>query len=303
MSASGAARWPHLSDDELNELDRQVREAFVRGDEGALPVLGYGEMSLVLAWPAEQPIFACKQLPDFSSRERLESYRTTLADYIAALESRGVRVVPTELREVELEGDEVAGYVVQPILPTERLAPTVLAGTDVSRGHPLVEAVVEAAAGVVGPRLGIDAQLSNWFWDGSRLTYIDVSTPMIWSADGRCRLDLDLISHPFPPVLRWPLRRFLAPGILDAYRELRGVYFDLCGNLIKQRLQHWLPVFLGQANRHLAEPLSVADIERYYRSDRRRWSMLLRIRHLDRAWQQRVRHRPYPFLLPRRTKR
>ena len=303
MSAGIPLRSRRLSDHELNELDRQVEEALVRGDEGALPVLGFGEISLVLAWPPEQPAFACKRLPVFSTRERFDGYRATLGDYIAALEQKGVRVVPTELRGVESEGGKVAGYVVQPILPAEGLAPAVLARAEQAQDHPLVEAVVETAATVVGPRLGLDAQLSNWIWDEGRLTYIDVSTPMIWSADGRCRLDLELISHPFPPPLRRPLRRFLAPGILDAYRDLRGVYFDLCGNLIKQRLQRWLPAFLEHANRHLAEPLSVADIERYYRSDRRLWSMLLRIRRLDRAWQLRVRRRPYPFLLPGRTQR
>jgi hypothetical protein len=211
-------------------------------------------------------------------------------------------VVPTELRAVELAGGELAGYVIQPILPAEQLAPAVLSRT-VADDHPLIEAVVETAAAVVGPRLGLDAQLSNWIWDGSRLTYIDVSTPMLWSADGRCRLDIELISRPFPPIMRAPLRRFLAPGILDGYRELRGVYFDLCGNLIKARLQRLLPAFLERANRHHAEPLSVTDIERYYRSDRRLWSMLLRLRRLDRAWQRRVRHRPYPFLLPKNPRR
>lgn len=302
MSAGAPIGSPHLSDDELNELDGVVERALDRGEEDTLPILGFGEISLILAWPIEQPVFACKRMPGFPTRERFESYRTTLDDYIAALEQKGVRVVPTELRAVEHAGTEVAGYVIQPILPTEQLAPAVLSRT-VADDHPLIEAVVETAAAVVGPRLGLDAQLSNWIWDTERLTYIDVSTPMIWSADGRCRLDLELISRPFPPVLRRPLRRFLAPGILDGYRELRGVYFDLCGNLIKARLQRLLPAFLDRANRHLAEPMSVADVERYYRSDRRLWSMLLRIRRLDRAWQRRVRRRPYPFLLPKNPRR
>ncbi|MGB3099248.1 MAG: DUF6206 family protein [Solirubrobacterales bacterium] len=303
MSGGGPDAGGHLPDAKLRELDRLVERALSRGDEGALPVLGYGEISLVLAWPRESPSFACKRLPVFPSRERLETYRHALNDYIEALGTAGVRVVDTELRAVELEGGEVAGYVVQPILPAELIGPAVLAGTDPADGHPLVDAVAETAATVVSPRLGLDAQLANWAWDDGELIYIDVSTPLIWSADGRCRLDLNLISQAFPWVMRGPLRRFVAPGILDTYRDLPKVYFDLCGNLIKERLEPWLPIFVEQVNRHLTEPLSTAAVQHYYRSDSRLWAALLRIRRLDRAWQRHVRRRPYPFLLPKETTR
>jgi hypothetical protein len=293
----------HLSDRELGALDRLVGEALARGDDESLPALGYGEVSLVLAWPAGEPRFACKRLPVFPSRERFDAYDRALADYLQALAEAGVRVVETELRAVELERGAVAGYVVQPILPPASLAPAVLGRSDPAAGHPLVGAVVETAAAVVGPRLGLDAQLANWTWDGDALTYIDVSTPLLWSADGRCRLDVELIAGAFPWLMRAPLRRFVAPGILDTYRELRGVFFDLCGNLLKQHLAAWLPSFLAAANRHLDEPISTAEVERYYRSDRRLWGALLRIRRLDRAWQRHVRRRPYPFLLPRAIER
>jgi hypothetical protein len=303
VSSGGADAAGHLPDAELRELDRLVEQALARGDESALPILGYGEISLVLAWPQEAPSFACKRLPVFPSRERLETYRSALYDYVEALGTAGVRVVDTELRSVELEGGEVAGYVVQPILPAELVAPAVLARADAAVGHPLVNAVVETAATVVGPRLGLDAQLANWVWEDGELTYIDVSTPLIWSADGRSRLDVDLNLRAFPWVMRGPLRRFVAPGILDTYRDLRKVYFDLCGNLIKERLEPWLPAFVRQANRHLEEPLSTAAVRRYYRSDSRLWAALLRIRRLDRAWHRHMRRRPYPFLLPEETER
>jgi hypothetical protein len=192
---------------------------------------------------------------------------------------------------------------VQPILPADQLATEVLRRSDPEEGHPLVAAVVDSAAGVVDARTGIDAQLSNWVWDGSGLIYIDVSTPMLWEESGRPRLDLDLLASAFPWVLRGALRRFAAPRILDTYRDLRKVCFDLCGNLIKQRLEPWLPIFLEQAARHLERPLSAAEVRRYYRFDRRLWAALLRIRRLDRAWQLRVRRRPYPFLLPGRVER
>jgi len=183
------------------------------------------------------------------------------------------------------------------------LAPAVLRGADPEEGHPLVEAVVDTTAASVSDRLGLDAQLANWTWDGSALTYIDVSTPMLWSPQGRPLLDLDGLAHAYPAILRPPLRRFVAPRILDTYRNLRKVYLDLTGNLLKERLDPWLARFLEALNRHLERPLDEREVRAYYRSDARLWSALLWIRRLDRVWRRRVRRRPYPFLLPGRIER
>ena len=299
ISASPGA----LPDAELRELEKLVQEALHSGHEAQLVVLGYGEISLVLAWPPENPRFACKRLPSFSDCLRFEQYRRTFDDYLDALRAGGVDPVPSSFRGVERPDGTVAGYVVQPVLPGSSLPPNVLAKADVADGHPLVAAVVETAAGVVGPRIGIDAQLSNWTWTAGRLGYLDVTTPMLWSAGGRPLLDVALLARPLPWLLRDPVRRFLAPRILDGYRNLRGVYLDLCGNLIKQGLEVWLPELLVHVNRHLESPMTIEEVRRYYRSDARIWAALLRVRRLDRAWQRGVRRRPYPFLLPRETQR
>ena len=184
-----------------------------------------------------------------------------------------------------------------------RWRPRSSATSEPEAGHPLVATVVDLTADAVSPTVGLDAQLANWTWDESGLTYLDVSTPMLWSEDGRPLLDLELLSRAIPWALRAAFRRLLVPGIVETYRDLRKVYLDLCGNLIKERLDHWLPAFLEHVNRHLDRPLTAPDVRRYYRSDARLWAMLLRIRRVDRAWQLRVRHRPYPFLLPERIER
>jgi Family of unknown function (DUF6206) len=291
------------SDAALCRLDEDVEAALAAGNESELPVLGYGEISLVLGWPAEDPRFACKRLPVFPTRSRFDAYQRTLDAYLEALRRAGIRTVETELRPVMRDDRTVAGYVVQPALPAEGLAPAILAREDPDAGHPLAAAVVGAAAAAISPRVGLDAQLANWSWDDSGLTYLDVSTPLLWSEEGRPLLDLELLSRAIPWALRAPLRRLVVPGIVETYRDLRKVYLDLCGNLIKARLGPWLPAFLEQIAPHLDPPLTAADVDRYYRSDARLWGMLLSIRRLDRAWQLRVRRRPYPFLLPGQIER
>jgi len=292
MNAAGS-----LDDAELETLEAEVNAALATGREEDLPVLGYGEISLVLGWPAAEPRFACKRMPAFRSRAAFESYRRTVDAYVHALEGAGIAAAATEMRGVDRRGGSVVGYVVQPVLPAESLAPALLHRSAPDAGHPLVDAIVDAAAAAVSPRLGLDAQLSNWTWDGGRLTYIDVSTPMLWDEHGASLLDLDPLAQAYPAFLRPPLRHLVAPRILDGYRNLRGAYLDLTGNLLKERLAPWLPAFLAAANRHLGEPLSEREVHSYYRSDARLWAMLLRLRRLDRAWRLRT-GREYPFLLP-----
>ncbi len=293
---------PSLPDADLRELDGRVETILSAGEEESLPVLGYGEISLVLGWPTDRPRFACKRMPIFDEGARFESYRRTLEDYVEALRAAGTAVVETQMRGVERADGTVAAYVVQPVLAAATLAPSILGDCDPDLGHPLVTAVVDSAAATVSPRLGLDAQLSNWSWENEALTYIDVSTPMIWDDDDRSRLDLEPLAQAYPAILRWPLRRFVAPGILDGYRDLRKVYLDLTGNLLKERLDVWLPNFLAPINRHLEEPLTEREVHRYYRSDARLWATLLWLRRLDRAWRRRT-GRPYPFLLPGRIER
>ena len=287
-----------LSEEELRELEMNVESALDQADESRLVVLGGGEISLVLGWPPADPAFACKRLPVFPSPTRFDAYRKTLVDYLDALKENGVDVVETELIPIERGDGTVVGYAVQPVLPAETLGPAVLRAADPAAGHPLVDAIVETAFAAIRPELGIDAQLSNWTWDESRLLYLDVTTPMIWAPDGSPRLDLDLLVSSLPAISRVPVKRLLAPRILDAYRHRRGVANDLLGNLIKERLDAWIPAFLKPVNRSLDLPISEQEVRDYYRSDARLWEWLLRIRRLDRAWQRHVRRRTYPLLLP-----
>ncbi len=302
MSAGGST--PRLAEAEVRELDRAVEEALASGEEGGLRVLGSGEISLVLGWPAAEPAFACKRLPAFPDRGRFDAYGRTLADYVEALRTAGVDVVETAFVPVPHGDGSVVGYAVQPVLPAETLAPTVLAAADPGAGHPIVEAIVARIRAVVSPTLGIDAQLSNWTWEkGGRLRYLDVTTPMLWSEDGSPLLDIEILTSPLPAILRPPIRRFLGPRILDGYRDLRGVMSDLCGNLLKERLDPWVPVFLGAVEGALDPGISEQEVRRYYRSDARLWEALLRLRRLDRAWCRHVRRRTYPFLLPAKVER
>ena len=283
--------------DELGRLEAEVQRALIAGTEAGLRVLGYGEITLVLGWPTEDPAFACKRLPQFRDRETCDAYLATIGDYLDVLRERGIDAVETELLAIETDGG-VAGYAVQPVLDAATLGPAVLDAADPAAGHPLIGAAFDATLAVLDAEVGLDAQLSNWAWDDGRLRYLDVTTPFFWYPDGRLRLDLRTLVLPLPWALRAPVRRFVAGEVLQKYRIARPTLLDFCGNLLKDGLGAWLPAAIDAANTRITPPFTVAEVRKAYAADARIWAFMLRMRRLDRSWQRRVRRREYPYLLP-----
>ncbi|MBZ0238816.1 MAG: DUF6206 family protein [Deltaproteobacteria bacterium] len=292
-----------MTDDELAALDRAVEEALASGDASHLHVLGYGEISSVLACETARGTVAVKRLPPFPDAARFRAYRALVDDYVAALAARGITAVATEVRAVERAGGALVAYHVQPLLPADRMLPRLLAGLGEAEAAALFERVVASICAFVDAGHGLDAQLSNWLLDGDRLAYLDLSTPLLRDAAGADRLDRGVFMASLPWLLRPLAARFLLDDILAKYFDRRGVLLDLLGNLHKERLAHLVAPFLEVIGDRVTPAIDAAEVARYYRQDARSWALLQRLRRLDRAWQRRVRRRPYPFLLPGRIAR
>lgn len=282
---------------ELAELDSLVDLALA-GRESRIKILGYGEISTVLGWPADSPTVACKRLPLFSTWASVEKYKASLLEYVDKLTDVGVPVVPTEFHAVERADGRFAGYCTQPVVPGDTLGPGVLAAADPQAGHPMVGRIVQHTVDSVKHPVGFDAQVANWSYRDGELSYFDVTTPLLLGPDGRTVMEMDLFLASAPWIMRGALKRFVIPQIVTRFHTLRTVLLDLCANLIKERLTSWIPAFLQQANRHLDKPIGLDEVHRDYRNDARLWELMQRLRRADRFWQRRVRRRVYPFLLP-----
>lgn len=291
-----------IDDEALQRLEREVGNALRRGDAAGLRVLGYGEISLVLGWPSDEPRWACKRLPPFPSTAAADRYAAVFGRYLDDIGRRGINVLETEIGRVALSGGRVALYCVQPVLPVDSLATAIVqrGGDDVPT---LLRDIVDATLAVVDERVGLDAQLSNWAVCDGRLTYFDVTTPMLRAEDGSSELDTEVFLASLPSLLRGGVRRFVLPGILRRYHERRTVILDLGANLIKERLESWIPTVLEATGDRLEPPLTADEVRRDYRSDARTWKLLQAVRRADRSWQRTIRRRPYPFLLPDRIER
>ncbi|MSO78104.1 MAG: hypothetical protein EXQ79_00670 [Acidimicrobiia bacterium] len=285
-------------------LEHLVEHALASGDETALHVLGYGEITSVLAWPNADGPWACKRLPVFDRADRLADFRAQFGHYVATLQSEGVQIHESRIEIVPTDDGTVA-YIVQPTLEPSALGPAVLRGSSETDGRALLSAIIDHIATVVSPVVGLDAQLANWGLVDDELVYFDISTPMLRDEHGHDLLDTELFMSSLPPFLRPVVRKFLLGSILDQFFEPRAAALDLAANLYKERLGEWVPTVFELANERLRldRALTVDEAKRYYRRDMRVWGMLQTMRRVDRSWQQKIRRRPYRFLLPGRINR
>ena len=290
---------------DLEAAEARFRDALARGDAGGLEVLGYGEISTVVAVATSRGRFALKRLPPFDRRARFAAYRALFEEYLERLAAAGVEVVPSALESLEDAGGEVTAYCVQPVLEARRLAPRRLARSHPEAARELLEEILGRVLGAVSPEVGLDGQLSNWARLDGRWRYLDVTTPLLRDPSGRDRLDAELYLAMLPRPLRGAVRLLLLRSITGVYFDRRCSALDLFGNLHKERLAGHVGAGVEIANRLLGgeRPITPGEVRRYYARDARLWALLLWLRRADRFWQLRVRRRPYPFLLPGKIER
>jgi len=288
---------------DLAALDAAVTHAFSTGDPSGLEVLGYGEISAVVAWASDGRSWACKRLPPFPGRADADRYSALFEEYLATLQVRGVKVVPSTLQRLERDDGKVVIYCVQPLLPAAQLAVRVLERSNAAEARALFETVLGRIVAVVSPQVGIDSQLSNWWVTGDEVAMLDVTTPLLKDAAGRNRLDMELFLAAVPAPVRPLFRRYVVPSVVDKYHDPRGVTLDLVANLIKEGLESHIGPFLEIANRRLSQPIEAAEVRRYYAGDARVWTAWQALRRADRFVRLRLLGQPYPFLLPGRIER
>jgi Family of unknown function (DUF6206) len=284
---------------DIDRVDAAVEEAVRRGVPGELRVLGYGELTLVIGWPSDEPALAVKRLPPFADRERLEAYVELLDRYVQTLRERGVRVAQTEVRSRVAPSGSVRAYLVQPLVAREHHLNVVLQTAEEPLVRKLFELVVDKVHRCADESVGFDAQAANWWLEDDDLAYFDVSTPLLRDETGREQLDVALFLSVYPWLVRPVLAR-VAPGVMAQYHEPRVVLLDFASNLHKEGFDRWVPALLDVANERLGQPLGLGDVRRYFRQDKALWALMQRLRLADRAWQRHVRRRPYPLLLPPR---
>ncbi len=289
--------------DDLDELERRFQKAFATGRADGIEVVGYGEITSVVAWPGVDGPVAAKRLPTFRAGEGVDPYLTLLDDYLKGLRSLGVDAVPTVTRTLTSSTGDVAVYLLQPLLEPGQVGHLYLASISPDEAAGFLDQIYEGTQAAIGAGIGLDAQVSNWGLVGDDLVYFDVTTPLLKDAQGIDRIDVDIFLASLPWVLRGPVKQFLVQGIIDEYFDVRTTFLNLIAQFYKERLAHLIPIALERANRRLAEPITVREVKRYYARDARMWEFLQRLRRIDRWWHLKVRRISYPLLIPGKVAR
>lgn len=274
--------------------------AIRKGNNDSLRLLGHGEISLVLAWPTEQPATALKRVPPFRDTATAQQYVTVCNEFFDRLAAAGIATWPTTLHVLERSDGRAVVYHRQPIADAAQLGPNVLRAATPEAGHPLLVAVADAAPKVCTPTIGFDSQMSNWLWDGSTATQIDFTSPFVLTPS---RTDLTYDSFAFlqeyPVALRPYLKRELT-RLVQRFTSVEGTLGDMIANLIKEGLDQWVDPAIATVNERLGLSLTRADAQKMYDDDRKLLPVVLKLKKVQRWWLTHT-GRQYESLLPATT--
>jgi hypothetical protein len=200
-------------------------------------------------------------------------------------------------------------YIAQERFPAECFAHRLIHSLEKGKAAALLEKIISEIEKVwkfnarSGPalQLAIDAQVSNWVWlKEGQILYIDTSTPL-YRKNGVEQMDPELFLKSAPAFLRWLIRWLFLKEVMNRYYDPRLVYTDLAGNLYKEKASELIPQALRCVNRTLPaghRSLDRKEVEKYYREDKRIWSVFLAFRRIDRWLTSKIFRKRYEFLLP-----
>ncbi len=298
-------------------------------------VIGYGEIttSLVLAGRAildenldvqtYDPAWVFKGLPPFPDADELARYATAFTQYSDLLQQAGLVIPDQKLSRPSRSAGGIKVYVVQRRLDTARIGHVLIRSSGPAVAQTLLAQIVRtlgrafaaSATGALGTdiRLGIDGQISNWYVPERKeepLLYLDTSTPL-FRVNGVEQINPEIFLKNTPVFMRAVIRRFFLQDVLDRYYDFRRVLIDLIANLYKEGRPDLVGPAVGTVNAVLADelqegniaPLTVREINAYYREDAFIWRFFQAARRLDRFVTEKILRREYPFRLPGKIER
>lgn len=275
-------------------------------------LLGYGEISSIFALDT-LPGKAIKRMPLFAGRVQAEKYEEQYHLYCKHLKTAGLNLPEDRTVIVEIPGRPVVLYIIQQELIPEGFGHKIIHHRKTDQVKEFVEKVFTMIDRVwqyntrvkPGLELSLDGQLSNWVESDGTLYFVDTSTPL-FRIDGKEQLDPELLLRSAPGFLRWILRAFFLDDVMNRYYNRRQVFVDLAANLYKEQKPELIPDVLELANFYLPkdqDPLTIREIDKYYREDKMIWTLFLAFRRFDRWMSTRIFGKRYEFILPGKIKR
>ncbi|MGD9489589.1 MAG: DUF6206 family protein [Calditrichaceae bacterium] len=306
------------------EVDNRLIENFEKGLDPAAPekseipaeIIGFGEISAIFRIDDNKET-AYKRMPLFRNRKSAEKYTEQYHEYCQFLKETGMELPDDSTVVIDIPKRPVVIYIAQKQFASQNFAHKLIHSTDDKKTSLIFERIIKAINGVWTfneanggeLELAIDGQLSNWVYidsaEGEHLYYIDTSTPL-YKIKGEEQLDPELLLQSAPSFLKWIIKLLFLSDVMNRYYDPRQVYVDLAANLYKEQRPDLIPLAVELINKNLfkgIEPLTMAEIKKYYKEDKLIWTLFLSFRRIDRWIKTRVLKRRYEFILPGNIKR
>jgi hypothetical protein len=279
----------------LYEFEKHLNPQNLKDSPIAATLIGYGEISAIFEIDGNRGV-AFKRLPLFADHSAATAYMQKYHEYSRWLTAAGLSLPTHQTAVIAVPGRPVSLYIAQEKLPADGFGHQLIHASTADELTLLIETVVAEILKIrsfndshrPALELAIDGQLSNWVRpDGQRHTalyYIDTSTPF-FRINGVEQLDPELFLKSAPFFLRWILRLFFLQDVINRYYDQRQVFIDLAANLYKEQRPDLVPLVIDVINRHQTSgqaPLTVDEVQKYYRGDRLIWRLFLFFRRIDR---------------------
>jgi len=275
-------------------------------------VLGFGEISAIFKIDNDSTT-AFKRMPLFPERSAAEAYARKYKEYCLYLKEAGLTLPEDKTHVLDCPGRPVVLYIAQQQFPKERFVHRLIHHLDEKEIRKLLEKIVISIESVwefnrthkLEVELSLDGQISNWALSEGKLYYVDTSTPL-YRKSGIEQMNPEPLLRSAPGFLRWILRLFFLDDVMTRYYSRQKVYIDLAANLYKEQRPDLIPLTLDVINSHLPsdeQPLSTADVDKYYKEDKLIWTLFLAFRRIDRWITTRLLCRRYEFILPGKIER
>ncbi|MBI4883287.1 MAG: hypothetical protein HY826_04450 [Actinobacteria bacterium] len=289
----------HMAID-FGDVEAFIARAIRSRSTADLPLLGHGEISVVLAWPADEPVAAVKRVPPFRDREAAQKYVDVCAEFFDTLRNAEVAAWPTMVHIHVRDDDRAVVYHQQPIADLAQLGSNVMRAAPLADSHPLLDAIIEAAARVCNPTLGFDCQLANWLWDGNTATQLDFTSPFALTVDrDDLRYDAHAFLQEYPLVIRPYLKKEFT-SLIRRFTKAEGALTDMVANMMKEGLDEWVEPAINAINLQLGSNVTRVKVQRMYDHDRKLMPSVLKLKKAQRWWLTHTGRR-YEQLLPVRT--
>jgi hypothetical protein len=302
-----------IDEDFLYRFEEGLDTQNLHGSAIPASILGGGEISSVLLIGDDDSV-AYKRMPLSSDRASMEEYTASYHEYCRFLKEAGLNLPEDKTVLVEVPGRRIVLYIAQKKLPSERVGNKLIYSLDRGEIERLIERILTEIEKVWSfnkshspeIELALDGQLSNWVWpkDGP-VYYIDTGTP-IYRKNEIEQLNTDMLVNTTPFLLRWIFNTFFLDDVLSRYYDPRQVNIDLVANLFKEQRPDLVPFAVEIINRKRAadvEPLTVEEVEKYYKGDRFIWAFVQAMRRLDCWFTTKILGRRFEVILPEKIKR